>query len=94
MNDIRVKHIPEFKGEDVVLLAFDSAGLDTFLAALTEAQQRGSSRLHRPRRVHDFVIEAGAAVNLPPCGPAAPRSKRRATLTYGAGSRRLTHCKP
>jgi hypothetical protein len=61
MNDIRVKHVPEFKGEDVVLLAFDSAGLDTFLAALTEAQQRGSSRLHHPRRVHDFVIEAGAA---------------------------------
>jgi hypothetical protein len=61
MNDIRVKHVPEFNEEDVVLLAFDSAGLDTFLAALTEAQQQGSSRLHRRRRVHDFVIEAGAA---------------------------------
>jgi hypothetical protein len=61
MNDIRVKHVPEFNDEDVVLLAFDSAGLDTFLTALTEAQQRGSSRLHRPRRVHDFAIEAGAA---------------------------------
>ena len=61
MNVIGVKHVPEFKGEDVVLLATDSAWLDIFLAALTEAQQQGSSRLQRRGRIHDFVIEAGGA---------------------------------
>jgi hypothetical protein len=61
MNAIRVKHIREFKGDDVVLLAMDHAGLDTFLAALTQAEQQGSSQLQRRGRVHDFVIEAGAA---------------------------------
>lgn len=61
MNVIRVKRVSEFKGEDVVLLAMDHAGLDTFLAALTQAEQQGSSQLQRRGRVHDFVIEAGAA---------------------------------
>jgi hypothetical protein len=61
MNAIRVKHGTAFKGDDVVLLATDHAGLDTFLAALTEAEQQGSSQLQRRGRVHDFVIEAGAA---------------------------------
>lgn len=61
MNVIRVKTVREFKGEDVVLLAADSAGLEAFLAALTEAQQHGSSRLQRSRRIHEFVIQAGAA---------------------------------
>jgi hypothetical protein len=61
MNVIGVRRVREFKGADVVLLAADSAGLDTFLAALTEAQRQGSSRLQRRGRVHDFVIEAGAA---------------------------------
>lgn len=61
MNAIRIKRVSEFKGEDVVLLAMDRAGLDTFLAALTQAEQQGSSHLQRRGRVHDFVIEAGAA---------------------------------
>src|SRR6202022_3657437 len=61
MNAIRVKRVSEFKGEDVVLLAMDRAGLDTFLAALTQAEQQGSSQLQRRGRVHDFVIAAGAA---------------------------------
>ena len=61
MNAIRVKRVSEFKGEDVVLLAMDRAGLDTFLAALTQAEQQGSSQLQRRGSVHDFVIAAGAA---------------------------------
>jgi hypothetical protein len=61
MNVIRVRRVREFKGEDVVLLAVDGAGLDAFLAALTQAEQQGSSRLDRRGRIHDFVIEAGAA---------------------------------
>jgi hypothetical protein len=60
MNVIRVKTVGEFNGEDIVLLAADSAGLDTFLAALTETQQHGSSRFEQRRRVHEFVIEGGA----------------------------------
>jgi hypothetical protein len=61
VNAIRVKHVRDFKGEDVVLLAMDGDGLQTFLAALTQAERHGSGRLQRRKRVHDFVIEAGAA---------------------------------
>jgi hypothetical protein len=61
MNVIGVRRVREFQGADVVLLAGDVAGLDTFLAALTEAQRHGLSRLQRRGRVHDFVIEASAA---------------------------------
>ena len=41
MNVIRVRRVGEFKGEDVVLLAVDGAGLDAFLAALTQASSKG-----------------------------------------------------
>lgn len=61
MNAIRVKHVRDFKGEDVVLLAMDGAGLATFLAALRRATRHGSGRLQHRGRVHDFVLEAGAA---------------------------------
>ncbi len=61
MNVIRVKHVPEFNDADVVLLAVDGAGLSTLLATMIEAQRHGSSRLQRRGRVHDFVIESGAA---------------------------------
>ncbi|HEX5253177.1 MAG TPA: hypothetical protein VFW69_04760 [Mycobacterium sp.] len=58
---IRIRHVCAFRGEDVVLLAADGAGIDTFLAALSEAQWQGALRLPAPDRVHEFVIEAGAA---------------------------------
>jgi hypothetical protein len=61
MNAIRVKHVRDFGGEDVVLLAVDGDGLESFLAAVTQAQRHGSGRVQRRRRLHDFVIEAGAA---------------------------------
>jgi hypothetical protein len=61
MNAIRVKHVRDFKFEDVVLPAMDGDGLQTFLAAVAQAQRHGSGRLQRRKRVHDFVIEAGAA---------------------------------
>lgn len=61
MSVIRVKRVDEFKGEDVVLLAIDSAGLATFVAALNQAQRHGAARLHSRRRVHEFIIEASAA---------------------------------
>lgn len=48
-------------GEDVVLLAVDAAGLETFLAALTQAEQQGSARLDHDGTIHDFRIEPGAA---------------------------------
>ncbi len=61
MNIIRVELAPEFRGEDVVLLAMDGAGVDTFIAALRDAEQRGSSQLEHDGVTHQFVIQAGAA---------------------------------
>lgn len=61
VNAVRVKHVAEYRGDDVVLLAMDGAGVEVFLAALTEAERTGSGRLQRERWVHDIVIEAGAA---------------------------------
>lgn len=62
MTVIRVKGVPDFKGsENVVLLAADNAGLDAFAAALTLAQRNRVSYLKHGRRVHEFVIETGAA---------------------------------
>lgn len=45
MNIVRVELAPEFKGEDVVLLAMDGAGVTTFITALRDAEQRGASEL-------------------------------------------------
>jgi hypothetical protein len=61
MNIIRAELAPEFKGEDVVLLAMDGAGVATFLAALRDAQQRGTSQLEHDGVTHQFVLQAGAA---------------------------------
>lgn len=62
MTVIRVKDVPDFRGsEDVVLLAADNAGLDAFAAALILAQRNRVSYLKHGRRVHEFVIETGAA---------------------------------
>jgi hypothetical protein len=61
MAVIRVEYVPEFRGEDVVLLAADCAGFDAILAALKDVRRYGSSRLQHRRRVHEFLIEAGAA---------------------------------
>ena len=58
---IRLKLVHEFKWDEaVVLLAADGAGLDALSAALTEAQQRGFSRLQGRRRIHEFVVQGGA----------------------------------
>jgi hypothetical protein len=61
MNIIRAELAPEFRGEDVVLLAMDGAGVTTFLNALSEAEQRGASQLEHDGVTHQFVIEAGTA---------------------------------
>lgn len=45
MNVIRAELAPEFRGEDVVLLAMDSAGVSTLLTVLTQAVEHGASRL-------------------------------------------------
>lgn len=58
---IRVELAREFRGEDVVLLAMDADGVDTFLAAITRAEQQGSWRLHHGETIHEFLMEAGAA---------------------------------
>jgi hypothetical protein len=61
MNIIRVELAPEFRGEDVVLLAMVGAGVATFVNALRDAEQRGSSQLEHDGLTHQFVIQAGAA---------------------------------
>ena len=58
---IRIGQAPEFKGEDVVLLAMDSAGVSTLLTALRDAEQRGSSQLEHDGATYLFVIQPGAA---------------------------------
>jgi hypothetical protein len=61
MNVIRVELAPEFRGEDVVLLAMDGAGVNTFLTALIDAEHRGVSQLEHDGVTHQFVILAGGA---------------------------------
>ena len=61
MNIIRAELAPEFRGEDVVLLAMDGAGVRTFLTALRDAGQRGASQLEHDGITHQFVIQVGAA---------------------------------
>jgi hypothetical protein len=58
---LHLKHVPEFRGGDVVLLAADHEGLAAFHAALKKALQTGESRLQRSQRSHQFVIDDGAA---------------------------------
>ena len=45
MAAIRVELMPEFKGEDVVLVAVDGDGLDAVRSALVEVGQRGGHPL-------------------------------------------------
>lgn len=50
-----------YMGDDAVLLAMDTAGVDTVLAALTQAAQQGSAGLNHGATIHQFRIEPGAA---------------------------------
>jgi len=59
---IRVEYLPGFHfGDDVVLVALDTAGLETFVAALDEADRRGAWRVEINERDHWFRVEAEAA---------------------------------
>jgi hypothetical protein len=48
-------------GEDAVLLALDTHGVNTFLAALTQAEQEGASRLDLDGTNHEFLVEGSAS---------------------------------
>ncbi len=62
MTVVRAGLAPKFYfGRDAVLLAMDNPGVSPFLAALTQAQQEGSSRLNVDEMSHQFLIEPGAA---------------------------------
>jgi hypothetical protein len=61
MTIIRVEFAPDFRGEDVVLLAMDAAGVVTFAAALKDAAVRGTSQLQHGGVTHEFLIQADAA---------------------------------
>ena len=74
MNIICVEPAAEFRGDDVVLLAMDGAGLGSFLHALRDAEQRGSSLLEHDGVTHHFVTEVGGAryrTGRKSCGMAA-----------------------
>ncbi|WP_458319999.1 hypothetical protein [Mycolicibacterium brisbanense] len=61
MSFIRVLYAAEFKGEDVVLLAMDAAGVPIVHSALSEAVRRGSSELRHDGVIHEFRLQTGAA---------------------------------
>lgn len=62
MSIIRVTYLPKFHlGEDAVLLAMDTAGLDVLTAALEQAHRRGEWRLEHQEQPHDFRVQDGAA---------------------------------
>jgi hypothetical protein len=62
MSTIRVNFLPEFYyGDDAVLLTLDGGGVDELHGALSDAAQRGSSRLEHNGVTHDFRIEPGRA---------------------------------
>jgi hypothetical protein len=65
MSIIRVEFAPDFRGEDVVLLAMDGAGVATFVTALKDAERHGSSQLQHGGVTHEFLIQADeAAIDL------------------------------
>jgi NADPH-dependent 2,4-dienoyl-CoA reductase/sulfur reductase-like enzyme len=61
MMIIRAEFAPDFRGDDVVLLAMDGAGVAGFAAALKDAQRQGSSQLLLGGVTHEFVIAADEA---------------------------------
>ena len=42
---IRVEFAPDFRGDDVVLLAMDGGGVARFAVALKDAERQGASQL-------------------------------------------------
>jgi hypothetical protein len=62
MSVIHAEFAPGFdSGHDAVLLAMDDVGAIDMLAAVTQAAQHGSARLHHGATSHQFLIESGAA---------------------------------
>lgn len=62
MSFIRAQFLPEFMlGDDVVMLAMDTAGAAVVHATLQDAVQHGWSQLEHDGVTHEFRIESGAA---------------------------------
>jgi hypothetical protein len=61
MTIIRAEIAPDFRGEDVVLLAMDGAGVNAFAGALKEAARQGTSQMQHGEVTHEFVVQADAA---------------------------------
>ncbi|KZS59470.1 hypothetical protein [Mycobacterium ostraviense] len=62
MTVVRAELAPRFYfGDDAVLLAMDTAGVNTVLAALVQAERQGSSRMAHDGKIHDLLIDPGAA---------------------------------
>ncbi|MED5815297.1 hypothetical protein VST63_23300 [Mycolicibacterium sp. 050232] len=62
MSFVHAQFLPEFMlGDDVVMLAMDTAGAAFIHAALNDAVQHRCSQLEHDGVTHEFRIEAGAA---------------------------------
>lgn len=62
MSFIYARLLPEFMlGDDVVMLAMDTAGAAVIYATLSAAVQHGCSQLDHDGVTHEFRIEPGAA---------------------------------
>ncbi|MCV7068492.1 hypothetical protein H7H51_27285 [Mycolicibacterium farcinogenes] len=62
MSFIHAQFLPEFMlGDDVVMLAMDTAGAAVVHATLHDAVQHGWSQLEHNGVTHEFRMESGAA---------------------------------
>ncbi|KZS75049.1 hypothetical protein A4G26_22820 [Mycobacterium kansasii] len=62
MSVVRAELAPKFYfGDDAVLLAMDTAGVNTVLAAPVQAERQGSSQMAHDGKTHEFLIDPGAA---------------------------------
>lgn len=62
MTVVRAELAPKFYfGDDAVLLAMDTAGVNTVLVTLVQAERQGYSRMAHDGKIHEFLIVPGAA---------------------------------
>lgn len=62
MSVLCVLYLPDFYfGDDAVVVAMDTAGLDVLAAALEQARTHGDSRFAHHGHTHRILAQAGAA---------------------------------
>jgi hypothetical protein len=61
MTRIRVEVASEFRGDTVVLVAMDAAGVEVLAAAVTEAEEAGSAQFNAGDIDHQVLVAPGRA---------------------------------